>query len=264
MNSKKIFKTFATLVVAVGIMIFSPLTASAHCDTMDGPTVKDGIKAMDENNVNYVLKWVMPEYEKEITDKFNLSMKVKDLSPESKELAEQYFFSELVRLHRAGEDAPFDGLKPSGTPIDEKVKAADESIAVGNLSPLEGLIEEEKIPELTERFEKIMALKDFDVNNVEEGREYIEAYVMFFKFAEGEEADHHGEAAHSEEAVHSGETINTEEQAHKTEKVSAEAAENTNEEKSSINWLPWTLAGLFFITTIVSHIKLHKSGKCNH
>ncbi len=39
-----------------------------------------------------------------------------------------------------------------------------------------------------------MSLKNFDVNNVEAGREYIEAYVQFFKFAEGEEThnDEHG------------------------------------------------------------------------
>ena len=184
-------KSMLGIVAAVGIMVMSPLTASAHCDTMEGPTVADGFKAMDTNNINYVLKWVQPKYEKEITEKFNLSMKVKDLSPNAKVLAEQYFFSELVRVHRAGENAPFDGLKPYGTPIDEKVKAADKSIEVGNLSPLEGLLEKEKMPELKERFERVMSLKNFDVNNVEAGREYIEAYVMFFKFAEGEE-EHHG------------------------------------------------------------------------
>lgn len=32
-----------------------------------------------------------------------------------------------------------------------------------------------------------MLLKNFDVNNVQAGREYIEAYVQFFHFAEGEE-----------------------------------------------------------------------------
>jgi len=37
------------------------------------------------------------------------------------------------------------------------------------------------------------------VNDVKAGREYIEAYVQFFKFAEGEEhADEsHGQAKHS-------------------------------------------------------------------
>jgi hypothetical protein len=39
-----------------------------------------------------------------------------------------------------------------------------------------------------------MSLKNFDVNNVKAGREYIEAYVQFFKFAEGEE-EHNREHA---------------------------------------------------------------------
>ncbi|MGB4439886.1 MAG: DUF6448 family protein, partial [Sedimentibacter sp.] len=99
--------------------------------------------------------------------------------------------------HRAGEGAPYERLKPHGVPIDEKVAAADKSIEIGNLSPLEGLVTHEEMHELEERFEKAMVLKDFDVNDVEAGREYIEAYVSFFKFAEGEDHDHghnHGNA----------------------------------------------------------------------
>lgn len=213
MKSKKLVTSIAAVIVAVGIMAISPLAAYAHCDTMDGPTVADGKKALESGNINYALKWVQPEYEKEITDAFNLSIKVKDLSPEAKEISEKYFYDNLVRVHRAGEGAPFDGVKPHGTPIDEKVAAADKSIEAGNLSPLKGLIEEEKVPELGERFEKVMALKDYDVNNVEEGREYIEAYVKFFKFAEGEEDHAHG--IHGEEALHEGDV---------------HGAENTHEE----------------------------------
>jgi hypothetical protein len=41
---------------------------SAHCDTMDGPVVKDAKKAIETNNVNYVLKWVRVEDEKEIKE----------------------------------------------------------------------------------------------------------------------------------------------------------------------------------------------------
>ncbi len=37
----------------------------------------------------------MLEYEKEVKDKFNISMKIKDLSPEAKNVAEQYFLSRL-------------------------------------------------------------------------------------------------------------------------------------------------------------------------
>jgi hypothetical protein len=50
-------------------------------------------------------------------------------------------------------------------------------------------------------------LKNFDVNNVEGGREYIEAYVQFFKFAEGE-VDGHATKSHgntpSDASMHHG------------------------------------------------------------
>jgi hypothetical protein len=45
-----------------------------------------------------------------------------------------------------------------------------------------------------------MSLKNFDVNNVEAGREYIEAYVQFFKFAEAEE-EHNREHAEAESPI---------------------------------------------------------------
>lgn len=189
------------LSVVILVLLMLPKRASAHCDTMDGPTVADGRKALETGNVNHVLKWVMHEYEKEVIEKFELCMKVKDLSVEAKQLAEQYFFSELVRIHRAGEGEAFDGLKPSGTPIDEKVLAADRCIEMESLAPLEGLIEEVKMKELEERFKEVMVRRNFDVDDVDAGRRYIEAYVHFFKFAEGEEHGHH-EHHGTQEHVH--------------------------------------------------------------
>lgn len=210
-------KTYKILCLIVVLLYF--LTSNlllAHCDTMDGPVVADAKKAFDQNNVNYVLKWIKPDYEKELLEAFNLTMTVRSQSPESKQLAERYFFETLVRLHRMGEGVPFTGIKPSGTPIDEKILAADKSVELGNLSPLTGLVPPDKLKELTELFEKVLSLKDFDVNNVKAGREYIEAYVQFFHFAEGEE-EHF--APHNE--------ISSKDQ----------------------SFLPWIVAGFFLITT---------------
>ena len=126
---------------------------------------------------------------------------MKDINADTKNLAEQYFFEILLRDHRAGEGVAFDGVKPHGWPVDERVRAADQSIALGNLEPLKGLVEPDKWPELQRRFQKVMSLKDFNVNRVEEGREYIEAYVQFFKFAEGED-EHHESHEHVEHHGH--------------------------------------------------------------
>lgn len=198
----EILQVIGIMFVALIMVLVLPKKASAHCDTMDGPTAIDGKKTLETKNINYALKWISPDYEEELLKIFELSIKVRSLSPEAQELADRYFLENLVRIHRAGEGAPFEGLKPSGIPIDEKVAAADKSIEIGNLSPLEGLVSHEEMHELEERFKKVVSLKDYDVNDVEAGRAYIEAYVSFFKFAEGEEHDH----GHSSEHGHGHDT----------------------------------------------------------
>ena len=65
---------------------------------------------------------------------------------------------------------------------------------------MKALVPQNYRSEFTERFNKAMTLKNFNVNDVKAGREYIEAYVKFFKFAEGEEDHEGGHGGHG--AVH--------------------------------------------------------------
>lgn len=183
-------RTPITALIILSMLILSTNVTFAHCDTMDGPVIKDAKIAIEKNNINYVLKWIQTQDENELKNAFLLTTKVRILSPDAKTLADKYFFETLVRLHRSGEGVPFTGVKPSGTPIDDKILAADKSIETGNLLPLKGLVTNDLIPELEKRFNKLMSLKNYDVNNIKAGRSYIESYVQFFKFAEGEEELH--------------------------------------------------------------------------
>lgn len=212
------------------MLVLSINAAFAHCDTMEGPLIKDAQKAISQNNVKIVLKWVPESNETEIKDAFNQSLKVRVLSPDAEKLADHSFFETLVRIHRASEGVPFTGVKPVGTPIDPKVAAADKALAEGNLSTVKDLIPEKDVPELTKRFEKVMSLKNFDVNDVNAGREFIEAYVQYFKFAEGEGHEVHGDT-HAATGTGSGHT-----EAHTS---------------NHATHIPWILSGIFFITTAV-------------
>lgn len=250
----KMPKIFGAALISVALAAAIPSMASAHCDTMDGPVIADAQKALETNNINYILKWVLPEGEQEIKDAFELAMKVRNTGSDAQELADQYFFQNLVRIHRAGEGAPYTGVKPEGTPIDEAVIAADKSIEAGNLDAFEGLIEEERMPGLQERFEQVMATKDFAVDDVEAGRDFVEAYVQFTHYAEGEEhaegADAHAEgetAAHGE---------NADAHAADGDQAAADATENAHDEDNyksiaTLPVIPWSLAGVFFVTTLI-------------
>lgn len=192
----------AAVVVTMGVTLFlTPKKASAHCDTYDGPTATDARKSLESGNINYSLKWIFAEGEEEIRKIFELSRKVRVLSAEAKELADLYFQESLIRVHRAGEGAPYIGMKPSGVPVDPRVAAADKSLIVGNLSPFEGVLPKEEVEALEGKFQRALELKEFDVNDLKAAREYMEAYVIFFKTAEGEEHEHgHGEHGHGEHA----------------------------------------------------------------
>ena len=193
-----VLMTIAAFAAALAIVVLHPQRASAHCDTMDGPTAQDGIKALDTGNLNYVLKWITAEGEAELSSVFERSLATRELGGAAREVADRWFLENLVRIHRAGEGAGFTGLEPTGTPIDEKVAAADRSIAEGSLQPLAGLVPADRLPELERRFATVLERHDYDIDDVAAGRAYIEAYVSFFKFAEGEDHDH----AHAH--VHAG------------------------------------------------------------
>jgi hypothetical protein len=182
---------FLSTVLLVALLVLIPRRASAHCDTEDGPAVTDGRTALKTGNINHALKWILAEGEAELRRIFDKAIKVRALGGEAAELADRYFLENLVRIHRAGEGAPYDGIKPTGTVLDPKVVAADEAMDSGDLKPLLTLIPADKHSELRRRFDEARGLKQFDVNDLTAGRAYIAAYVSFYKYAEGEEQEHH-------------------------------------------------------------------------
>ena len=158
-------------------------SAQAHCDTLDGPVVAAARKALDSGNVSLVLVWVQKNDESEIRKAFDRARAVRKTGGEAKELADLYFFETLVRVHRAGEGAPYTGLKPAGT-VEAPVAAADKAIESGKLHGLAKLISERAEKGLHRHFAEVMAKKKYSPADVEAGRAYSSAYVEFVHYAE--------------------------------------------------------------------------------
>lgn len=204
---------FTILFVLFGIAVTMPV--GAHCDTLDGPVVKAAQKALDTGNVNIVLIWVQEKDESQIKEAFNKTVAVRKLSPEAKELADMYFFETVVRIHRAGEGAPYTGLKSGGLDLGPAIPAADEALETGSSDKLVNLLTDAVQNGTREEFEKVKAKKNYNPNDVRAGREYIEAYIPYVHYVEGiyEAAtapaeDHHTEANQGKQGE---EQVNTEE-----------------------------------------------------
>lgn len=116
------------LSILFSLMLALPLTSSAHCDSYDGPVIKDAVKALETNNVNLVLKWISADQKPEIKVLFSKTYNLRTGDKEIYQIVEKHFLETLVRLHRETEGAPYTGLKPAGTtkPI---VVMSDKAIA---------------------------------------------------------------------------------------------------------------------------------------
>lgn len=201
---KRILLRFCALVSVVAALLF--LTASparAHCDSLDGPVVKAAQRALETGNVNLVLIWVQKADEPEIREAFERTLAVRPLSPEARELADLYFFETLVRIHRAGEGAPYTGLKPAGRDLGPAIPAADKALESGSTEDVEELLTRAMWDGVQERFRKVRALRLYRPSDVVAGREYVEAYVVFLHYVEaayqalaGKQAESHTPEAH--------------------------------------------------------------------
>ena len=170
--------------VAIALLGFTPARVLAHCDGLDGPVVKAAQRALEARNPALVLIWVQEKDEREIQTAFEQTLAVRGLSPHAKDLADRFFFETLVRVHRAGEGAPYTGLKPAGRDLGPAIPAADEAVRVGSVEPVRQLLMEAMQQRLGEEFAQVKAAQTFKADDLAAGRAYITAYVAFIHFVE--------------------------------------------------------------------------------
>jgi hypothetical protein len=168
--------------IAIGFGLMAGSTAYAHCDTLAGPIIPEALEALEKGDVTPVLKWVMPGDEAEIKAAFAKAVVVRTKGAEAKELADRYFLETFVRVHRAGEGAPYTGLKDE--PVDPIVAMADKALATGSADDMIEKLSAHMAKVVQGKFDKaVQAEKKKDVS-VKAGREYVEAYVVFMHYVE--------------------------------------------------------------------------------
>ena len=108
-----LFVMIISSVLCVSTVLLSRQQSYAHCDTLDGPVIKDARMALDKKDVTPALKWVTKETEPEIIAAFKTALTERTKGSATSEKTDMKFFETLVRIHRAGEGETFTGLKPS-------------------------------------------------------------------------------------------------------------------------------------------------------
>ena len=164
--------------ILFAVLLLNSQKTFAHCDSFDGPVIKEAKEALATNNVNLVLKWVGETDESEITTLFKKTYELKNGDKEIYTIVEKHFFETLVRLHRKSEGVGFTGLKPVGSasPI---VKMADKSIEIQNVDELSSKFKAHIDKEVRNKYEMVQKLSMVKNESLENGRAYVKAYVDY-------------------------------------------------------------------------------------
>ena len=170
-----------------------------HCDTRDGPVVKAAIKALETGNLNYILIWIPKESEEELKAIFAKTLRARKAGKDAKEVADDWFFENAIRLHRAGEGASYTGMKPAGLSEGAVVPKAEKAIETENPDETIDFILKTVKEDLTRRFHHVMEKKTYDVNDVDAGREFIGAFIGWVVYSHHLYVSVTSAAAHGEQ-----------------------------------------------------------------
>jgi len=168
----------------MAVLLTTPTLVFAHCDGLDGPVIKAARKALETGNVNLVLPWVQKADEDQIKAAFDKTLMVRKLNSQAQEFADTYFFETLVRVHRAGEGAPYTGLKPAGRDLGPAIPAGDRAIETRSADQLLELLSSDLRRGLLTRFHQAVEKSSYTKDDVEAGRAFVKAYVEYIHYVE--------------------------------------------------------------------------------
>lgn len=173
-----------------------------HCDSLDGPVVAAARRALEARDVDLVLPFVPADGEDEVRAAFDRAIPVRELGPQARETADLLFFETVVRIHRAGEGAPYTGLKPAGLSFGPVIPLAEEAIDDNSVDRLGDYLTDVLRGELRHRLDAVHELDAKRQRSLADERRYVEAMLDFQVYSHRlyesmRATDHHETLAHS-------------------------------------------------------------------
>lgn len=172
-----------------------------HCDSLDGPVVTAARQALEAGDVDLVVPFVPEDGEAEVRAMFAAVMPVRGLGDGARDLADRLFFETVVRIHRAGEGAPYTGLKPAGLDVGPVIPLAEQAVETGSADALETFLSGVLHEEVERRLHRVSVLADVKDRSVPRARDHVEAMLGFEVWShhllQALRAPAHGDAGHS-------------------------------------------------------------------
>jgi len=156
-----------------------------HCDSLDGPVVKAARRALEADDVALVLPFVYEEGWEEVRRAFDLTRRARSAGGVAAEIADLWFFETVVRVHRAGEDAPYTGLKPAGLDVGPVIPVAEPAVENADPEPLIALLGSRLEDEIRHRFAHLRHLQEEAGRGLPQARAHVEAQLALQVWSHG-------------------------------------------------------------------------------
>lgn len=154
-----------------------------HCDSLDGPVVTAARKALDAGDVDVVAPYVHAEGEDEVRAMFEQVLPLHEQGGAAGEIADRLFFETVVRVHRAGENAPYTGLKPAGLDVGPVIPLAERAVERGDSDEVAAFLAHTLDSQLRQRMSALTRLGRARDGSVAKERAYVEAMLGFEVFS---------------------------------------------------------------------------------
>ena len=146
-----------------------------HCDALDGPVVVAAQQALEMNDVNLVLPFVSAAGDPEVRTLFAQAVSVRGRGPDVAAIVDRWFFENVVRIHRAGEGAPYTGVKPAGLDVGPVIPAAERALDTGSADELTTLLSGLVAEQVKLRLDQALHRKANADSGVAAARAYVQS-----------------------------------------------------------------------------------------
>src|SRR5512137_2844109 len=150
-------------------------------DEMHEPVFKAAKMSLETGNVNHILIWLPVESENSLKNLLEKTCCIRSSRMNMQKQAYDWYFETVNRFYRSS--SPPDHHRTQSPDLSGKlVLKIDRAIESGNFEEIQDIIPVTHEADAKQRFQHLIKMRDFSVNNIAAGRLYVSAFFDFHHY----------------------------------------------------------------------------------
>ena len=150
-------------------------------DEMQEPVFKAAKMSLETGNVNYILIWLPEESENSLKNLLEKTCCIRSSRTSMQKQAYDWYFETVNRFYLS-RISPDHHTTQSPDLAGKLVLKIDRAIESGNFEEIQDIIPATHEADAKQRFQHLIKMRDFSVNNIAAGRLYVSAFFDFNRY----------------------------------------------------------------------------------